>query len=289
LLTAPSGFSAPTDTFKVGAGDDDYRTVSMNTGTSGYKSGDLTVSSNDLDHPTSSVALLGTVLAHASPSLSASGIDLVDTLDFGSASGGFPNQYFDVYNDGYGALQAVLEVYDAGIVGGDGRFSFVGGFAQADVGADPAEYEMTFDGSGAAADSLYTAVLTLSTRDDQDVPGAGNLDDLVLHLHAYVDTGTSVPDHVVSALSLSPGVPNPFTRETSLALALPEPAQVQLRVYDVSGRLVRILLSGEMPAGVHEVRWDGKDDTGRPTAAGIYFLTAEVGDWREARKLILLR
>jgi hypothetical protein len=232
---------------------------------------------------------MGTVLAHASPSLSASGVVLADTVDFGSASGGFPNQTFDVYNDGYTVLKAILEVYDAGIVGGDGRFSFVGGFTPADVGADPAEYEMAFDGSSAAAGSLYTAVLTLSTRDDQDVTGAGDLDDLVLHLHAYVDTGTAVPDQGVSALSLSPGVPNPFTRSTSLALVLPEPAHVDLTVYDVSGRLVRTLLSGPVSAGVREVHWDGRDDVGRPAATGIYFCAAEVGDWREVRKLILLR
>lgn len=53
--------------------------------------------------------------------------------------------------------------------------------------------------------------------------------------------------------------------------------------------MVRTLAAGSFPAGEHEILWDGRDDRGEDAASGIYFLSATVGDWRQARKLILMR
>ena len=58
------------------------------------------------------------------------------------------------------------------IVGGDGRFSIVGGFTPETVGAVAAEFDIAFDSGTAEWDSLYTATLTFSTRDESGVPGA---------------------------------------------------------------------------------------------------------------------
>lgn len=289
-LTAPSGFTAPVGPFSAGPGVEQNHVVTMETDSSGLKSGDLEIDSNDLDDPTLYVALSGTVLDHASPSLSDSGVLLEDTLDLGSSApgthGGAPLR---VYNDGYGSLQALMEIYDAEIVGGDGRFAFVGGFDTKTAGSSPAEYEIEFDSGTAEWDSLYTATLTLSTRDDQTVSGATDLDDLVVHLEAYVGTGTSVSENQVLALALAPAMPNPFRAGTALMLSMPEPGRALVEVYDVAGRRVRTLEQGVLTAGEHTLRWDGRDERGAPVASGVYLCRAQVGDWRESRKLVLLR
>jgi len=287
-LSAPAGFSAPGGSFSAAAGEGNDHTVTMDTATTGVKSGDLTISSNDLDYPSLDVALSGTVLDHASPSLAELSALLSDTLDFGAHDAGeFVDQSLFVYNQGYGSLQALLEVYDATITGSD-RFSFVGGFGAETVGGTPAEYVLAFDAAGSPSNTGYTAELTFSTRDDTSVAGGTDLDDLVVQLEAFVEDGTSVPGGDVLALALGPGAPNPFTERTSLRLALPAASHASVEIYDVKGRLVTTLVDGIMPAGENWVAWDGTDG-GEKAATGIYFCRAQVGDWAEARKLVLLR
>jgi len=289
-MTAPSGFTAPGSSYSLGAGEHLDHEIDISTGTVGEKSGDLEIDSNDGEDPTWYVSLSGTVVAHASPSLASYGVVQEDTLDFGAADpGGHANQSFSVYNDSYGSLQAILEVYDAEIVGGDGRFSFVGGFSPQTIGGTAAEFEIAFDSATASEDSLYTATLTLSTRDDQSLPGATDLCDLVVHLEAYVQDGSGVSEGEVTALALSPGRPNPFSGSTTFALALPTPAIARVDVYHISGRRVATLHSGPLSAGEHTLAWDGRDSTGAEVASGIYFCRATVGDWRQARKLVVLR
>ncbi len=289
-LAAPGGFVAPGGSFSAGPGVEQDHVITMGTGSSGIPSGDLDVDSNDLDDATWYVALSGAVLAHASPSLSGSGVVLEDTLDFGaSAPGTHGSSPLPVHNDSYGTLQALLEVHDAEIVGGDGRFAFVGGFAAKTADSDPADYEIEFDSGAAEWDSLYTAILTFSTRDEQGIPGAADLDDVVVHLEAYVGVGVSVPGDEALTLALSRGRPNPFTTTTVLTLGLPRAGEALVEVYDIAGRKVRTLRAGTLASGEHLVYWDGRDERGRPVASGIYLCRAQVGAWRESRKVVLLR
>ncbi len=290
-FAAPGGFTAPGGSFQLSAGSGNDHTISMETTSTGEKSGDLTVNSNDLDDPAMDAALSGTVVDHASPSLDAASVDLADTLDFGSHDiGMFSDIVLSVYNDGYDSLQALLEIHDAAIVGGDGRFSFVGGFTEESVGADAAEYTLHFEDAGATMSTLYTATLILSSRDESGIHGGGGaLSDLTIYLEAFVEDGTGVPDDGVLRLALSSGAPNPFAERTSLIFALPSSSGVKIEIFDIAGRLVRTLESGVLPAGEHEIVWTGRDDRGRQAASGIYFCRAVVGDWREVRKVVLLR
>jgi endonuclease/exonuclease/phosphatase family metal-dependent hydrolase len=288
-MSAPAGFGAPGGTFALAAGEGSDHVITMNTSTPGIMTGDLEVYSNDLDDPTAYVALSGTVLDHANPSLDESSVVLVDTLDFGSLMGGSQAETLSVHNEGYTSLQAILEVYDAEIVGGDGRFTFTGGFVARTADSTPADYVLGFDGDGAAEDSLYVATLTLSTRDDASVAGGSDLSDLSVVLQAYVLGPTGVEDEQVLTLSLGPASPNPFTRRTTLEFSLPRPEHARVEIYDVSGRLVSTVLDRYLSSGVHRVVWDGRDISGAETASGIYFCRAKAGDWHEARKIVLLR
>lgn len=95
--------------------------------------------------------------------------------------------------------------------------------------------------------------------------------------------------HARDGLRLLPNAPNPFARETAVRFELPRPVDVSLRIYDVSGRRVRTLARGRRTAGAHQVRWDGRDGSGRRVAGGVYFLRLEAGGKTDTRRVTLVR
>ena len=108
-------------------------------------------------------------------------------------------------------------------------------------------------------------------------------------IYGDVTTGVDpdVPPRTSSALA---GYPNPFNPRTTLRFALPNPGPVTLDVHDLAGRLVRRLVTGSLPAGEHEVIWNGNDDAGRAVASGQYLARLEpAGGQPVTRKLTLVR
>ncbi|MGD9547818.1 MAG: FlgD immunoglobulin-like domain containing protein [Candidatus Krumholzibacteriia bacterium] len=85
-------------------------------------------------------------------------------------------------------------------------------------------------------------------------------------------------------------VPNPFNPTTTVAFELPAQEAVSLHVFDLQGRLVRTLLSGQVVSqGRHEAHWDGRDDSGRQVASGTYFFRLEAGGQVEAKRAVLIK
>jgi hypothetical protein len=93
----------------------------------------------------------------------------------------------------------------------------------------------------------------------------------------------------VAAPMLLAARPNPSSGRIEIGFALPADARVVLRVYDVAGRLVRTLIDGSTPAGVHRAAWDGVDSRGRTARSGIYFAKLLVGSRTTSERLMLLR
>lgn len=93
-----------------------------------------------------------------------------------------------------------------------------------------------------------------------------------------------------AAWRIHPGLPNPFVAETILHYDVPRASDVKIRIFDVSGRLVRTVLSStRVSAGYQAARWDGRDDAGRLSAAGIYFCRLEAPGFRGDQRLVLFR
>ena len=93
-----------------------------------------------------------------------------------------------------------------------------------------------------------------------------------------------------STFSLNQNVPNPFNPTTEISFAVPDGgANVSLRIYDVTGRLVRTLVDGFEPAGTQAVTWFGKNDQGRPVASGVYYYLMTGPDFAEKKKMVLLK
>ena len=90
-------------------------------------------------------------------------------------------------------------------------------------------------------------------------------------------------------LAFGPPAPNPSSGDVRFAVALPHEARVDLRVLDVQGRQVREIEAGRRAAGYATLRWDGRDETGAPARAGVYFARLFVEDRLVGVKRIVLR
>jgi len=80
------------------------------------------------------------------------------------------------------------------------------------------------------------------------------------------------------SLALSQNAPNPFGMETSIRFVVPLKTQVDLSVYDVSGRLVKSVYSAVPDPGQHAAKWDGRDGSGAGVSPGVYFIRLATPD-----------
>ncbi len=84
--------------------------------------------------------------------------------------------------------------------------------------------------------------------------------------------------------------PNPFNPHVNLRYTVPSNATVSLKIYDVSGRVVRTLLDNKVEmAGFHSVPWDGRDSAGKAVASGVYVAQFEAGRYVTTDKVVLLK
>lgn len=120
------------------------------------------------------------------------------------------------------------------------------------------------------------------TSSGSRVPCDGNV-------YAFATVGVAeVKPNIVATNILYQSVPNPFNYETIISYSVSSKKHVVLKIYDVTGRVVRTLVNDELEPGIHTTTWDGKDDTGHRLPSGVYFCRLEVGN-AAARKLVLIR
>jgi hypothetical protein len=77
--------------------------------------------------------------------------------------------------------------------------------------------------------------------------------------------------HGVTSESPLVGLPNPARTSTTLHFELQSPGQVNLAIYDASGKRVATLVDSDLPAGDYSINWDANDALGEPVASGVYF------------------
>ena len=110
-------------------------------------------------------------------------------------------------------------------------------------------------------------------------------DDVVKRALAWVTTngvaegGPQVPSH----FTLSQNYPNPFNPSTTIRYELPRASLVSLKVYDVLGREISVLVNDRKDVGVHEVKFDGSN-----LASGMYFYRLQAGEFVQTKRLIIL-
>ena len=83
--------------------------------------------------------------------------------------------------------------------------------------------------------------------------------------------------------------PNPFNPVTSLRYDLPEDGLVNITIYDMMGRIVKTLINTKQSSGYKSVQWNATDNLGQPVSAGVYLYSIETKDFRQTKKMILLK
>jgi hypothetical protein len=106
----------------------------------------------------------------------------------------------------------------------------------------------------------------------------------------FSSDGVQGHSQIFSPISYACNVyPNPFRTMTGVSYALPRAVQVDINVYDITGRKVKTLVSGTMEPGCYTANWTGKDDKGRAAAAGVYFIRMDTGEFESQHKVVLVR
>ena len=83
--------------------------------------------------------------------------------------------------------------------------------------------------------------------------------------------------------------PNPFNPVTTLRYDLPEDALVNITIYDMMGRVVKTLINDQQTAGYRSIKWNATNNAGSPVSAGIYLYIIQAGDFRQTKKMVLLK
>jgi hypothetical protein len=96
------------------------------------------------------------------------------------------------------------------------------------------------------------------------------------------------PDGQSYYFKLDDNSPNPFNPSTSIRYQLKDAGPVSLRVYDITGQLVRSLVENEQPAGHYSVSWDGLNSAGVRAASGVYLYELRAGSFQSTRKMLLV-
>ncbi len=102
-------------------------------------------------------------------------------------------------------------------------------------------------------------------------------------------TGIADADNQPRAFELFQNYPNPFNPSTTIRYRLDNAGTVNLTVFNIRGQVIKTLVSRSQPIGNYEVEWDGLAQSGQPAASGLYFYELKTGDFRETKRMILLR
>jgi len=98
-----------------------------------------------------------------------------------------------------------------------------------------------------------------------------------------------INSNLPKSYSLNQNYPNPFNPITSLRYDLPEDGLVNITVYDMMGRVVKTLINGPQIAGYKSIQWNATNDRNEPVSAGLYLYTIQARDFRQTKKMVLLK
>ncbi|CAN5393298.1 hypothetical protein BH23BAC3_BH23BAC3_27150 [soil metagenome] len=163
------------------------------------------------------------------------------------------------------------------------------------IGVAPLQYQWQFAGeniepdsriNGINNDTLSIDAVTFSDAGEYRVivsNGAGSDTSTVAFVAVTVSTSVDA-DEIPAQFVLSQNYPNPFNPQTKIRFGLPAASGVSLKVYDLLGRVVAVLVNDKLPAGYHTIDFDGSQ-----YATGIYFYRIDAGQNQQVRKMLLIK
>ena len=103
-----------------------------------------------------------------------------------------------------------------------------------------------------------------------------------------------LPERLPTQTQLLANYPNPFKPETWIPFQLAQDSTVTAKIYDATGKQIRMIKLGHLPAGNQvesnqAMYWDGKTDTGEQVSSGTYFYQIETDGYTDTRKMLILK
>lgn len=92
-----------------------------------------------------------------------------------------------------------------------------------------------------------------------------------------------------NSITLLQNYPNPFNPSTNIKFRINEREIVSIKVHDILGKEIKLLLDENLPSGEYTIQWDGKDNKGTQLSAGVYFIQMIAGEYRQTIKSVLLK
>lgn len=139
-------------------------------------------------------------------------------------------------------------------------------------------------------DSSIFAVTILGGESVSDIQE--NYDSAWVRYHDQlgVEKETAITPEL-NTFAISKIYPQPFSSVVNIEYSVPEASKISLRIYDVTGRLVRTIVFTEQSPGIYRAMWDGKKSSGKKAASGVYFcqLLMNGNEKKTTRKLLLVR
>ncbi len=117
----------------------------------------------------------------------------------------------------------------------------------------------------------------------------GNYDGTFNYFENLTTVGVEETTQTPHTSRLYTAYPNPFNPETQIRFELNATTNVSLSVYDLTGRLVNVLVHSTLPAGAHDYSWGGSDVRGKQLDAGLYLVVLESGGQIQTQKVTLLK
>ncbi len=157
------------------------------------------------------------------------------------------------------------------------------------------------DGGGVGYNSLLLydpqdgiCISVMLNIDESSLPVPGSnviiLNALLGVVLEYIVTGIDSPvSEVPLAFELHQNYPNPFNPVTNIGFRISESGFVRLAIYDVAGRLVKMLVNETREAGIYTAQWDATNDTGVKVGSGMYFYKLQANGFKQVKRMILLK
>jgi len=134
--------------------------------------------------------------------------------------------------------------------------------------------------------SAYPEALNCQNQPEYCIDG----DTLTFELPIVLQIVSTESEYFIpEVFTLHQNHPNPFNPVTILQYDLPEDALVNITIYDMMGRQVKTLINGSQTAGYKSIQWNATNNLGEPVSAGIYIYMIQAGQFRQARKMALLK
>ena len=89
--------------------------------------------------------------------------------------------------------------------------------------------------------------------------------------------------------SLEKNYPNPFNSQTTIPYSVGTPGLITIRLYDMSGQLIRELVKQQHEIGLYETHWDGRNSKGAKSSSGVYMVSITNMGYEETTKIMLIK